>query len=208
MTEPQADALAEFARVGGPLVLTARTGMKDDSNALLPLGQPGWLREAAGAEVEEYYALLEPVSVHAEGWDGQAQIWAERLNVLDSANTRALARYGDGLGWLKGQPAVTVHNYGAGKVYLVGAYLADAAQDALLATILCEAGLEPALETSGGVEACLRVGAKGREVFLLINHRDTPQSVSLPWQAWDHLSRQIVTHLALEPYGAAILTRV
>ena len=189
-------------------MLTVRTGMKDDANALLPTRPPGWLREAAGAEVEDYYALLEPISVQAEGWDGQAQIWGERLKVLDSESTRVLARYCAGQGWLAGQPAITVHDYGAGKVYVVGAYLDDAAQDALVSTILREAGLQPVLETPTGVEACLRVGAEGREVFILINHSNASQTVSLPWQACNHLSGEILTHLALEPYGAAVLRRV
>lgn len=73
-------------------------------------------------------------------------------------------------GWLTGQPAITIHNYGTGTVYHVGAYLGDAAQDALFAIILREAGLQPGLETPVGVEACLWVGAKGGEVFILINH--------------------------------------
>jgi beta-galactosidase len=207
LTEHQAHALSEFARAGGHLVLTVRTGMKDDANALVPMRQPGWLREAAGAEVEDYYALLEPVPVHAEGWDGCAQIWGERLNILDFDSTHIIARYGAGQGWLRGQAAITVHNYGAGKVYFVSAYLDDAAQDALFVTILREAGLRPVLETPTGVEACLRVGMDGGEVFILINHGDAPQQVSLPWQAFSHLMGQIVTHLTLEPYGVAVLTR-
>jgi beta-galactosidase len=181
--------------------------MKDDANALAPTRQPGWLREAAGAEVEDYYALLEPVPVQGEGWDGQTQIWGERLKVLYPENTCILARYGAGQGWLSGQPAITVHDYGAGKVYFVGSYLDDAAQDALFAMILREAGLQPALETPRGVEACVRVSADGREVFILINHGNTPQTISLPWQAHNHLNGQIITALALEPYGAAVLTR-
>jgi beta-galactosidase len=207
LTEQQANALSAFARAGGHLMLTVRTGMKDDANALVPMRQPGWLREAAGAEAEDYYALLEPIPVQAEGWEGQAQIWGERLNVLDSKSTRVLARYGAGLGWLTGQPAITVKDYGAGKVYFVGAYLDDAAQDAFLTTIAREAGLRPVLETPAGVEACLRVGAEGREVFILINHGSALKTVALPWQARNHLSGQIVSHLALEPYGAAVLTR-
>jgi beta-galactosidase len=207
LTEPQANVLSEFALAGGHLVLTVRTGMKDDANALVPMRQPGWLREAAGVEVEDYYALLEPVLVQAEGWDGRAQIWGERLNVLDFESTHIIARYGAGQGWLTGQPAITVNNYGAGKVYFVGAYLDDAAQEALFVTILRETGLQPVLETPTGVEACLRVGADGHEVFILINHGTSPQTVSIPWQAYNHLSGLIVTHLALEPYGVAVLTR-
>lgn len=201
LTEPQAQALSEFARAGGHLVLTARTGMKDDANALVPMRQPGWLRAAAGAEVEEYFALLEPVLVKANGWEGQTQIWAERLKSLDPECTSVLARY------RAGQPAITIHNYGAGKVYLVGAYLDDAAQDALLATILREAGLEPVLETPTGVEACLRLGTEGREVFILINHGNASHTLSLPWRARDHLSGESLTTLVLTSYGAAVLTR-
>jgi beta-galactosidase len=94
------------------------------------------------------------LSYRRKGWTGLAQIWGERLKVLDPERTHVLARYGAGLGWLTGQPAITVHNYGAGKVYVVGAYLDDSAQDALFVTILREAGLGPALETPPGVE-CL-----------------------------------------------------
>lgn len=89
----------------------------------------------------------------------------------------------------------------------MGTCLDAAAQDALFAMILREAGLQPALETPTGVEACLRVGADGREVFILINHGNALQTVSLPWQGHNHLNGQILTHLALEPYGAAVLTR-
>jgi hypothetical protein len=77
----------------------------------------------------------------------------------------------------------------------------------LLAAILSEAGLQPVLETPAGLEACLRLGAQGREVFILINHSNVSQTVSLPWQACDHLTGQITTTLTLEPYSAAVLTR-
>jgi DNA-directed RNA polymerase subunit RPC12/RpoP len=66
------------------LVLTLRSGMKDGYNALLPLRQPGLLAEAAGIEVEEYYALEEPVPVTGLIGNGTGKIWAERLKVKDA----------------------------------------------------------------------------------------------------------------------------
>ena len=206
LTESQAHSLADYAFAGGHLVLTPRTGMKDDANALLPQRQPGFLRKAAGVEVEEYYALLEPVQVQGE-INGQCKIWGERIKILDEAGTRVLARYGAGLGWLTGQPAVTVHNYGAGTVYLVGAVLDEAAQDALFALILREAGLEPALVTPQGVEACLRVGPGGSEVYILINHTSQAQTVHLAWDAHNHLTQETSKTIQLSAYGAAVLTR-
>lgn len=208
ITESQAKALAEFAHAGGRLVLTPRTAMKDDANALFPLRQPGPLREAAGVEVEEYFALLEPAQVQG-AFTGEAKIWAERLKILDEANTRVLARYTSGLGWLTGQPAVTVHRYGKGRVYLVGAWFDDAAQDALFALIQQEAGVEAALPTPQGVEACLRVGADGNKVYILVNHTAQAQEVALPWPALDHLTGDTTsTTLQLSGYQTAVLTQV
>ena len=90
---------------------------------------------------------------------------------------------------------------------LAGWRSSDAGEDALFAAILREAGFQSVLETPRGVEACLRVGADGHEVFIVINHSNASQTVSLPWQARNHLNGQIVTTLPLEPYGAAVLTR-
>jgi beta-galactosidase len=206
LTKAQARSLAEYAYAGGYLVLTPRTGMKDEANALLPLRQPGFLREAAGAEVEEYFALLNSVQIQGD-INGKANIWAERIKVLDETNTRVLAHYGSGSGWLTGHPAVTVHNYGKGKVCFVGAVLDETSQDALFALILNEAGVESTFVTPQNVEACLRVGTDGREVYILINHSGQEQSVSLPWDAVNHLTDQTGKEIDLKSYGAAVLTK-
>jgi beta-galactosidase GanA len=42
------EALKQFVAHGGHLVLTIRTGMKDEFNALLPMRQPGPLVELTG----------------------------------------------------------------------------------------------------------------------------------------------------------------
>jgi len=207
LTESQANALAEYAYNGGHLVLTPRTGMKDDANALLHLRQPGFLREAAGAEVEEYFALLDAVQIQGE-INGEAKTWAERIKILDEANTHVIARYGSGLGWLTDHPAVTVHNYGKGKVYLIGAVLDTANQDELFALVLNDAGVEPPLVTPNDVEACLRIGMDGREVYILINHSGQERSISLPWNATNHLTNQTGTEIHLKSYSAAVLTRI
>jgi len=206
ITQTQAQSLASYAHAGGHLVLTPRTGMKDDANALLPLRQPGFLREAAGVEVEDYFALLDPVEVRGDV-NGVGKVWGERLRILDEGDTHILARYGAGQGWLENHPAITVHGYGAGKVYFIGAVLDEATQDALFALILRAAGIEPALATPPGVEACLRVRADGLQVYILVNHTARAQVVPLDRQANDHLTGQTSDTVHLLPFGAAILTR-
>ena len=201
--------LSDFVRRGGFLVLTIRCGMKDGANALLPMRQPGPLTDLAGVEVEEYYALLDPVPVQGDWFTGTSRLWAERLRVIDPAETQVVARYGPANGWLDGQAAVTVHPYGQGFVTFVGAYLDEAAQQALLDHIVTLAGIRPVLETPGGVEARKRVNAQGQEVWIVINHERVEKQMHLPWPAQEHLSGQGVNgDLSLGPYGVAVLTRL
>jgi beta-galactosidase len=208
LDDGRAEALADYAHGGGHLLLTARTGMKDRDNALLAARQPGPLRAAAGVEVEDYYALLEPVPVAGPGLDGTAQQWAERLRPLDGAQVEVWARYGPSNGWLDGQPAVTAHRYGAGMVYYTGAYLDGASQQVLLDRIAAGAGVTPTLPAPPGVEVGRRRRADGEDIYLLVNHTRAAARMALPWPAHDHLGGQGVDGtLLLPPYGVAVLTR-
>jgi beta-galactosidase len=188
--------------------LTIRSGMKDDTNALLPMRQPGMLAEIAGVEVEDCYALQDAVPVVGGGFKGESHIWAERLKVRDAEKTRIIARYGASNGWLDEQAAVTSHPFGKGWVTYVGAYLDDAAQQKLLDDIVQAADVQTLMQLPAGVEACQRVGADGRQIFILINHERTEKQVILPWQAHEHLHGHATLEFQLEPYGIAVITRV
>ncbi|MBN1427690.1 MAG: beta-galactosidase [Anaerolineae bacterium] len=209
MDEQRAAALVDFVNGGGHLILTARCGMKDRDNALLPSRQPGsMLSELAGVEVAEYYALDKPVPVQGDWLQGQSRLWAEQLNILDKT-VSTIARYGKSNGWLDDQPAVTVTNRNGGRVYYVGAYLDDNAQDVFIEHVLKAAQLAPPFDAPAGVEICPRSGADGRLVYILINHERAHQIVSLPWAAQEHLTGQRVDGtVALDAYGIAVLTQV
>jgi beta-galactosidase len=207
LNESRVDRLKTFVEQGGQLVLTIRSGMKDDYNALLPRRAPGALAEVAGIEVEEYYALLEPAPVSGAWFNGTSRLWAERLKILDEARVEVLARFGESNGWLDGQAAVTFHPYGKGGVYFIGAYLDDVSQQKLLDQITQAAGVAPAMQTPAGVEARKRINAHGEEITILINHERRPQLVALPWPAREYLTGRTVTELELEAYGVAVITR-
>ncbi len=207
LTERRATQLKDYVKNGGYLVLTLRTGMKDEFNALLPSRQPGLLAEIAGLEVEEYYALLDPIPVKGNLFEGTSRIWAERLKILDSDLTIPVARYGAANGWLDGQVAVAVHPFGKGMVYYMGAWLDDVSQQTLIGHILTTAGIQ-SIKASVGVEVRTRTDRAGRELYFAINHTRTEQTLNLPWPAYEHFSRQDVREqLQLPPYGVAILTK-
>jgi len=208
VNEEYAEKFEKYVRGRGHLVLTARCGMKDEYNALLPSRQPGPLAELAGVEVEEYYGLDEPVPVKGNWFEGLTQVWAERLRILDEDMTPVIARYGASNGWLDDQIAITLHSTGGGFVYYVGTYLDDDAQDAMIGRFAETARLRPPFETPAGVEVRRRKRPDGTEVYIVVNHEAAEQVVQLPWPVHEHLSDQPVEgELKLEPYGVAILTR-
>ncbi len=206
LNETRAAGLITFIENGGHLVLTLRSGMKDDYNALLPTRQPGMLAVIAGVEVEDYYALRDPVPVVGDVVSGESILWAERLKIQDEAGTKVIARYGKSNGWLDHQVAITSHPYGKGYVTYVGAYLNEEAQRKLIDDIVQAAGVQSIMESPAGVEVRKRINGQGGEVFIIINHEQTEKYVNLPWQAREHLSGRDVNKLQLEPYGVAIIT--
>ncbi len=207
LTEPRVASLSSFVKAGGHLVLTIRTGMKDEYNALLPSRQPEALAAVSGVEVEDYYALDQPVPVEGEWLSGTSMQWAERLKLLEKTNALPIARFGKSNGWLDGQVAVAAHPVGSGMVYYVGAYLDEAAQQALMDYILAQADIQ-VMKTEKGVEVCARTGQDGKAILIVINHAGAGRTFALPWPATDQLTGQALQDaLVLAPYAVAILTR-
>jgi beta-galactosidase len=208
LDEKRLQNMKEFVRQGGHLVLTARCGMKDRFNALLPARQPGPLASLAGVEVEEYFALDENVPVEGTLFSGYAKIWAERLKILDEQGTAVIGRYQASNGWLDDQPAITVRAEGDGLVYYVGAWLDEASQQKLIQQILKGADLGEMMPPPG-VELRTRLRPDGQEIHFLINHERIHQSIQLPWKSIDHLSDQeLEGTFTLAPYHVVVLSRL
>ena len=200
------ETLQAFVAEGGHLVLTVRCGMKDPFNALLPQRQPGGLHEIAGIEVEDYYALEEPVPVIADAFEGRSSLWAERLTLIGKQDAQVLARYGKSNGWLDGQAAICLNTYGKGLVYYVGAYLDERSQKVLLGQVLETARVATHI-TPPGIEICTRVQPGGGEIYIVINYNSTECSIQMPWPSFEHLHGvSLPTDFNVEAYSVAVLT--
>jgi len=208
LTQNQANVLIEYAKHGNHLVLTLRTGVKDEYNALQPMQTPAFLSEIAGVEVEEFYALDEPVPVKASVFEGASHIWAERLKPIGHY-TVPMGRYLAGNGWLDNQSALTVTGLTAssGLIYYLGAYLDEEAQLGFVDRLLKNANINP-LNTPKDIEVRTRVRTDGKEIYFVMNHARIESTIWLPWLAQEHLTQTVIdTELRLEPYGVAILTK-
>jgi beta-galactosidase len=209
MDQERFEHIKEFVARGGYLILTPRTAMKNRDNALLPERQPGPLREMAGVEVQEFFALNEEVPVKGNWFNGVSRTWAETLNIIDSNITIVVAKYGDGNGWLDNQIAISVKGVKSGMIYYVGTYLDEAAQSSFINHVAQVAGINKILETPVGVTAARRLRPFNQEVIIVINHTRKEQVVNLANNTYDDnlTGARYAGQMKMAPLGVAILTK-
>jgi beta-galactosidase len=203
----RADHLLDYVKNGGHLVLGPRSGLKDQFNALLPFRQPGFLAEALGGRVEQFYALERNFPLSGTLGSGEALIWAEQLSAK-APDAEALLRYGAANGWLDGQPAVLTHPYGKGRITYVGAILDNTLMAALADWMIKISDVAPALgPVPDGVEVSRRVGLDS-SVFVVVNLGPEKETVPLPRpmkSLLDQAQPGPVTQVELDRYGVALL---
>jgi beta-galactosidase len=202
--EDLANHLLEYVRNGGRLVLGPRSGMKDQYNALTPQRQPGWLVDALGGRVEQYYALEKDFPVSGNWGDGQTAIWAEQLKTL-AADTQVLMRYGKANGWLNGQPAAITRPYGKGRITYIGALLDDKLMAAAADWMIKDADVQPVFGSlPDGVDVGRRVEGT-RQVFVLVNFGAETQQVRLPHPMQLLLKNSRADTVELPQYSVEVL---
>jgi len=180
------DTLDAYARAGGHLVLSFRSGYADEEARPRPEVMPGRLRAAVGATYNEYTNLTEAVPLTAAAGfelagDATATAWADAL-VPEGAET--LVRYEHP--HLGRWAAVTTHAHGRGRVTYVGT-LPDRDLAVALARWLrpdpdaWASRPEPVTVTSGR-------GPEGERVRFVSNWCWEPARLALPVAVKDLLS--------------------
>lgn len=199
-----ADHLIEYVRNGGHLVLGPRSGMKDEFNALLTQRQPGFLVDALGARVEQYYALEKDFPVSGGWGNGNATIWADQLKSL-APDSEVLLKFGKSNGWLDDQPAAITRPFGKGRITYIGAILDDKLTAAAAEWMVQKSGVTPVFgPVPEGVEVSRRIGG-GKQVFILINYAQESRAVKLPYSMKALLTNRQADKVELPPYGVEIL---
>ncbi len=203
LPEDMANHLLEYVRNGGHLVLGPRAGMKDQFNGLLTQRQPGYLVEALGGRVEQYYALEKDVPLNGDWGTGSDATWAEQLKTL-APDAQVLLRYGKSNGWLDDQPAAITRVYGKGRITYIGAVLDDKLMDAAAAWMVKTSGVTPVFgAVPDGVEVSRRLG-DGKKVYVLINFAPESRTVQLPRPMKRLLGQG--DSVVLPTYGVEVLT--
>jgi beta-galactosidase len=168
-----ADRLRSAAESGAHIVISAFTGLLDESGSVLPGGYPGAFRELIGGSAEELYPLAEGETVRLDnGW--RATVCATLLHAVDS---EVVSRYAEGP--LAGEPAILVRAVGAGSVIYLGCELDDASIQQLVDSTLEYAEVTSIASANDDVDLCRRVAANGDSFLFCINHTDHPAEVQV-----------------------------
>jgi beta-galactosidase len=209
-----ADRLRRFVEDGGTLVLTYWSGIVDEADLCFLGGAPGPLRTLAGVWAEEIDALRDDEANHLVPEPGNAlgltgshplRIFCERIH---PEGAQVLARYSDD--FYAGEPVLTRHEVGAGRVYYLAARTDGGFLRPFYQALAAEAGLTPVLPSlPPGVTATVRTDGHREWVFLL-NFNAAPVTVPVEGLAGPELLHgQSVGDgpLTLGPFGVGVFER-
>ncbi|MGH9453943.1 MAG: beta-galactosidase, partial [Terriglobia bacterium] len=202
-TPDTAQKLTRFVDGGGTLILTFRSGVKDEHNEVTRDTLPGPFARLAGMAIHEFDPQINQKQELAES-DGErfpAYVW---FDVLTPNTAQTLATYTTN--FYAGKAAVTENHFGRGHVYYVGTE-ADSKQfyNELANRILKEAGVAQGPQLPVGVELQAREKPGERIVFLL-NYTTQPKTVHLGRSLRDALTDAMEPpDVPLRPYGVKVL---
>jgi beta-galactosidase len=182
VTPAIADNLRRYTAAGGTLLLSPRSGVKDETNTIVDMPLPGLLADLCGVTVEEYDSLPEGVSQPLEitlPGAGTAQRPLARVwyDILAPQGAEVVARYTQD--YYAGKPAITLNHFGKGKAIYVGAFGDNSLYDFIAELVIREAELTPIMRTPDGVEVSERWQGDKRLLFIL-NHTKQEAQVALP----------------------------
>jgi beta-galactosidase len=207
LSAANAKRLEAFVKAGGVLVTDVRTAVKDETG-LIPMETPPCaLRAVLGIEIPEYEAIAADYPLHGSGALAGAYTATGFADwIVPGAGTQVLARHG--AAHCRDYAAATVHAFGKGAAYHVGAVVKEEAFYRRLLQAVCKrAGVRGGIRVPEGMEAVVREGG-GRRLLFLVNHTEAAQTVSVP-SGGVRLAdgRRTGATIKVAPFGVEVLQR-
>jgi beta-galactosidase len=126
---------------------------------------------------------------------------------VKNPETKVLMTYGKSNGWLDGQPAAITRKVGKGSITYIGAELNDQQLAAAAKWMISMSGVQASFgELPKGVDLYERQGA-GKDVWILINFGEAPQTVALPAGFSDVLEGGAKSSVTLKRFDVVVLER-
>jgi len=208
LTRSVAENLERYVRAGGTLVLTQRSGVKDDANAIVDQPHPGLLREMCGVEVEEVDSLGSEMDNRLKFFAPKFDALQPRVGVLceilKPVGASVLAEYTDD--YYAGKPAITLNSFGAGRAIYVGALGQADLYETLSGWLLDETSIQPTMKAPEDLEVTER-RLRDRRLIFVLNHSSHEQTLELA-RSYDSLMPgpgTVEGTVAIGPYEILLL---
>jgi len=195
VTTEIAENLTRYVQEGGTLVLTQRAGVKDESNMVVNQRLPGLLAEVCGIEIEEYDSLSSQMEngmefVIPELSDHDCVPVGVLCDILKPTSANVVARYTQD--YYAGKPAMTLNQYGRGRVVYVGAVGDGQLYDVLAKWLLRLTGIQQTFATPSGVEVGQRVDGN-KSLHFILNHNTRSEIIHI-----ENPSRNLLNQMELK----------
>ncbi len=167
--------LYEFTKAGGTVILTNRSGVKDEVNKCIMSPLPTVYRELIGAYVEEYNPIGED-TVAVKFTDGAEYTGRQWCDILCLEKAQPVAFYDSR--FYQGKAAITKNRYGKGLAYYVGTVGEKKLYYQLVKDILVKTGSDLIEGLPENVEVTTREG-NGKKIQFIFNDTDKVQEFVL-----------------------------
>jgi beta-galactosidase len=208
ITQEAAENLKRYVQQGGTLVVTQRTGVKDESNMVVNQRLPGLLAEVCGVEVEEYDSLSSNMQNNLEftipELAGACATVGVLCDILKPTSATVVARYTQD--YYAGKPAITLNQFGAGRAIYIGAVGEGQLYDLLAKWLLNITGLQDTFTAPPGIEVTQRIQGD-KSLYFILNHNNCLETIHLESRYLNLLDRkELEGDVQLNPFDALILT--
>ena len=167
--------LYNFTKMGGTVILTNRSGVKDSVNKCIMSPLPTVYHELVGAYAEEYNPLGDD-TVALKFTDGTKCTGKQWCDILCTESAMPVAYYDSR--FYQGKAAVTENHYGDGFAYYVGTVSEKKFYYKLIKDILEKTGINFIDGLPENVEVTTREG-NGKKVQFIFNDTDKVQNFTL-----------------------------
>jgi beta-galactosidase len=177
-SDAEIEKLNAFARKGGHLLYTFKSGFSDENTKVRYASQPGGIAEAAGVTYNQF-TIPEGVTLEGDPFavgeaDNKVRWWME---FLTPTTAKVVARYKHP-SW-PDYAAITRNSYGKGEVTYVGFMPTDTVIDKLMFEEVKRAGVAPSV-SNATFPIVVRTGTlqSGKRVRYVMNYSAKPQVLS------------------------------
>lgn len=198
----QRENLEAYARNGGNLLISFRSGIKTMENTFLTETLPGDFAEMAGIEIHDFDPLLEKeTKVSGVFGAGKARLWCD---IITPVKAKVAGCYIED--FYSGTPCMTQNEYGKGNVYYLGCDLDERAMERLVKFLLSQAKIPVDMYEIDGVEVVTATDGS-KEALFIMNHNGYPVTVPVEGEYKEMISGEKIEKIVfLKPYDVAILS--